>query len=101
MIRKIWNHSNNQNQLFYYQQIAGDELPSDCYYPSMVTSPDGFGVILVGCLFGEDLKADDKIYELRPDVNGELTWKVMSQKLKYARGATIAMLIPDDITNCD
>ena len=80
-------------------------MSKDCMFPSMVTSPDGQGVILLGCLYkiNENLIPDDKMYELRPDTNGDLTWTTMPQKLKYSRGQTIAMLIPDDFVdmNCD
>ena len=78
-------------------------MPKGCLYPSMVTSPDGKGVILLGCLYEQngELIPDDKIYELRPDMNGDLTWNIMQQKMKYARGQTITMLIPDDFVNLD
>ena len=60
----------------------------------MITSPDGNGVILLGCSASRDI-----IYELRI-FNGDLEWIEISQKLKYPREHTVPMLIPDYLTNC-
>ena len=60
----------------------------------MITSPDGNGVILLGCSASRDT-----IYELKI-VNGNLEWVEKLQKLKYPREHTVPMLIPDNLTNC-
>ena len=56
---------------------------------------DGRGVILLGCYVTQDT-----LYELK-NVDGILTWREMPQKLKYPRHSTVAMLIPDDLANCE
>ena len=70
-------------------------MPTTCRFPSMVTNPDGDGVILLGCYENQDT-----LYELK-NLDGILTWKEMPQKLKYPRHSTVAMLIPDDLANCE
>ena len=60
----------------------------------MVTSPNGNGIILLGCY-----EKRDAIYELS-NTNGRFQWLEMTQKLQYPRTETVAMLIPDNLTNC-
>ena len=64
----------------------------------MVTSPDGLGVILLGCYddFGNTSEA---IYQLTA-VNDILTWRKMSQKISQPKSRSVAMLVPDEITDC-
>ena len=60
----------------------------------MVTSPNGQGVILLGC------ESDPKsLYEFTK-INGELIWRKMVQELKYPRSYSLAMLVPDDLVTC-
>ena len=66
-----------------------------CRASNLVTSPDGTGVILLGC-------ADDNsgnIYELR-EFDGKLAWQEMSQKLKFPRSSAVAFAVPDNFANC-
>ena len=68
----------------------------------MLTSPDGQGVVLLGCDDGtrnykNTLKA---IYELQP-YEGILQWKQMNQNLTYPRSQTVSMYIPDELAICD
>ena len=70
-------------------------MPTTCRFPTMVSNPDGHGVILLGCY-----ETQDTLYELK-NVDGILTWREMPQKLKYPRHSTVAMLIPDDLANCE
>ena len=63
----------------------------------MITSPNGEGVILVGCFDMNNYSPN--IYELIHE-NGNLIWKIKPQKLKYPRTLTVSMLIPDEITTC-
>ena len=60
----------------------------------MVTSPSGQGAILVGCN-----ENPESLYELR-NINGQLEWRKMKQKLQYPKYLTIAMTIPDNIVSC-
>ena len=63
----------------------------------MITSPNGEGVILVGCFDMNNYSQN--IYELIYE-NGNFIWKIKPQKLKYPRTLTVSMLIPDEITTC-
>ena len=63
----------------------------------MITSPNGKGLILVGCFDMNNYSQN--IYELIHE-NGNFIWKIKPQKLKYPRTLTVSMLIPDEITTC-
>ena len=76
--------------------MSGPKLPHKCAYPTMVTSPNGNGIILLGCY-----EKRDAIYELSNSTNGTFQWLEMTQKLQYPRTETVAMLIPDNLTNCN
>ena len=78
--------------------LVGPQLPQTCDHPSIVQSPDGQGVILLGCF--ENGAPTDAIYELVNSDDNGLMWNKMSQKLKYPRYDTVAMLIPDELANC-
>ena len=73
----------------------GPDLIEPCWYSSMVTSPDGQGVILLGCYPNRE-----SLYELRKNNDGILAWTKLPQKLKYPRESTLAMLIPDEMASC-
>ena len=63
----------------------------------MVSNPNGYGVILLGC---SDGTITDKIFKLSWKNQNELEWSTMKQKLKYPRDDTVAMLIPNDFIKC-
>ena len=66
----------------------------------MVSTPNGEGVIIVGCskTIGS---TSDKIYQLTWGNDGtELEWSTMTQKLQVSRTNAVAMLIPDELTSC-
>ena len=69
-------------------------MTESCISPSLVPSPNGEGVILLGC---ENNPRD--MFELK-NKNGVLAWMKMTQKLEYPRSHTNAMLIPDTLVNC-
>ena len=71
---------------------TGPDLPQACSYSSMV-SYEG-GVILLGCD-----ENPDAIYALI-SINGGLKWIELTQKLQFPRTSALAMLIPDELTNC-
>ena len=89
-----------------YVIAIGPELPVDCGFGSMVTTPDGFGVILLGCrkTIHRTDKPDNKtleigsqiIYRLTWDEGDNLQWSTVEQLLKYPRFNTLAMFIPDN-----
>jgi hypothetical protein len=60
---------------------------------SLLPSPDGQGVIVIGGY------SSDGIYKLICD-QLECKWSEMEQQLKFARLLSVAMLIPDTLTNC-
>ena len=61
----------------------------------MVRSSNGREAILVGCEINPE-----KIFKLRWNNEFSLEWVLMKQELKYPKTGTIAMLIPDELTNC-
>ena len=81
------------------QNTIGPELPSTCHDGSMVSSPYGDGVILVGCS-----EHSNAIYRLIASNNNgiemSLEWRTMPITLQYPRDSTVAILIPDELTNC-
>ena len=64
----------------------------------MVTSPDGQGVILLGCY--PPSEQSSLMFQLRKNNNGFLSWNEMPQKLKYPRTFSVAMLLPDYLVQC-
>ena len=82
---------------YVYKSIyLGPELPDPCGYPSMVTSPDGQGVILLGCA-----QSRETLFELTRKKNGQFSWNILPQKIQNPRYGSIAMLVPDELTNCN
>jgi hypothetical protein len=65
--------------------------------PSMITSPDGNGVILIGGNDGSNYLSS--LYRLNCIQSG-CYWQEMEQKLKVARDYFVSMMIPDSLTNC-
>ena len=65
----------------------------------MVTSPDGKGVILIGCV--ENGQVTETIYELSAAPNRTLIWNKMLQKLQFPRMNAAVMPIPDELTKCE
>ena len=66
----------------------------------MVPSPNGKGVILLGCRCNDpDHPFDNSIYELST-YNGILEWKTKTQKIKYPRYNSVSMLVPDELVTC-
>ena len=64
----------------------------------MVTSPSGTGVILLGCYENKET-----IYEMTENENesGRYEWSRLNQKLKYPKSFSLAVQIPDHLTNCN
>ena len=76
--------------------IKGPSLLEPCSGSSMVSSPNGQGVIVLGCR-----EHSQSLYQLYKDErSGMLSWRKMIQKLKYPRSDTVAMLVPDEIVTC-
>ena len=80
---------------FAFLYFSGPDLPDACRYSSMVTSPTGDGVFLLGC---EQQEA--AIYKMSPNSNGAFVWTKINQKLKYPRCAPIVAPINDELVTC-
>jgi hypothetical protein len=75
----------------------GPSLPRALRDASMITSPDGKGVILIG---GHDVFGVQSIlYQLNCTISG-CKWHEMKQVLEIGRSSFVAMIIPDSLTNC-
>ena len=83
---------------WFHNFPVGPKLPISCSGPSMVTSPDGQGVILLGCY--PPSEQSSLMFQLRKNNNGILSWNEMPQKLKYPRTFSVAMLLPDYLVQC-
>ena len=82
--------------MFAFLYFSGPDLPDGCNEGSMVTSPTGDGVILLGCW-----QNPDAIYKMAPDSNGAFVWTKMKQKLKYPRTyQPIVAPIDDEQVTC-
>ena len=60
---------------------------------SMVPSPSGKGVILIGGYNEDTNEYSDKLIEFR---SSSMTWVVLRQKLQYPRADHVAMPIPEE-----
>jgi hypothetical protein len=69
------------------------------YGVSLLPSPDGQGVILIGGYSKTDNSYQSSIYKLICDQLG-CKWSEMEQQLQTARYVSVAMLIPDTLANC-
>jgi hypothetical protein len=68
------------------------------YGASLLPSPDGQGVIVIGGYSDGD-GVQSSMYKLICD-QLECKWSEMEQQLQIARRYFVAMLIPDALTNC-
>jgi hypothetical protein len=66
---------------------------------SLLTSPDGQGVIVIGGWSDTDNAYQSSMYKLICD-QLECNWSEMEQQLQIARQMAVAMLIPNHLTNC-
>ena len=68
-------------------------MPRACMEHSVVKTPNGQGVIAVGC-------QTDDIFKLEWKDETTLEWSTMTQKLKYSRYENAAMYVPNHMVNC-
>ena len=90
-----------QRKLFYdciYVPIIflqkGPKMPFELSSPTMVTSPSGQGVILIGGFNLSEGKHSDTMIEL----TASMKWKTLEQKLKYPRDRHVTLPIPYKMT---
>ena len=63
---------------------------------NFITTPDGKGVLSIGGWAGGN--GQDRIYELKCTQSlQDCNWITLTQKLKYPRYSSVAMLIPDSL----
>ena len=62
----------------------------------MITSPDGKGVIVLGCL-----QNPEAIYKMTSDIFGDLQWTKLQQTLKYPRfDRPVISYINESLVSC-
>ena len=79
-------------------KFLGPFVPDSCEFGStMIASPFGDGVILLGCE-----KYDmANIYQMVPDQSSTFKWIKLKQELKYGRTShPLVDYIDDDLVNC-
>ena len=74
-------------------------MPRKCFHPTMITSPDGKGIIMSGGFIvnGSHKEYLTTLMELR--LNGsknEFYWTVMDQTMKIPREMPVMFTVPDD-----
>ena len=83
---------------FSFTLFLGPDIPESCNSPSMVQSPDGNGIILVGC-YNQYSEVSNALYEMTT-IGKDLRWRLMPQKLTFPKSNNVAMLIPDELVTC-
>ena len=73
----------------------GPQLPFHLRNSTMITSPSGDGVILIGGFNATYRKHSDLILEFNYQSK---VWTILEQKLKYPRELFVAMYIPTELT---
>ena len=88
---------------FFLRLHTGPELSDGLYDigQSMVTSPDGMGIIIVGGYNADSDSYEKRILESRFDGSKFLPWQVMDQELENERRSHVVIPIPKSITNCN
>ena len=74
----------------------GPEMPKACNSHASVKTPNGEGIIVVGCGWS----STNDIYKLEWKDDTTLEWSTMTQKLKYPRFENAAMYVPNHMVNC-
>ena len=72
-------------------------MPKACSSHAHVKTPNGDGIILVGCALGSHTK---DLFKLEWKDETTLEWSTMTQKLKYSRYENAAMYVPNNMVNC-
>ena len=79
-------------------------MPHTCYGPSLVPTPDGTGIIALGCSnspyapWSNNVGTDEIFYMTW--IENDLKWTLLNKRLKYPRFSAVAYFIPDKLTNC-
>ena len=75
-------------------------MPFQISDASMVTSPNGRGVVLIGGIIYKDNfgTPSDLLIELSGNSRTSLEWKYLEQRLQYPRAFHVVLPMPTDIT---
>ena len=79
--------------------ISGPNLPSQIEKSTMITSPNGQGVVLIGGYLNWANLFSKSMIELWGNNLENLKWITLKQTLQFARRHHVAFLIPDDFAN--
>ena len=77
----------------------GPSMPRDLEEFTLMTAPDGKGVIAVGGRSGSTFSP--AIFKMHCTGSLNCEWTELKQKLEFGRSAPVAYLIPDELTNCE
>ena len=79
--------------LLSFMTYLGPKIPEVCESGSMVTLPNENEAVLLGCWM-------ENIYKLT--WKGEnLQWMSTGKSLQHPRDSAVAILLPDDMTDCE
>ena len=79
--------------------ISGPNLPSQIEKSTMITSPNGQGVVLIGGYLNWANLFSKSMIELWGNNLENLKWITLKQTLQFARRHHVAFLVPDDFAN--
>ena len=77
--------------------ILGPELPVELIDFTMVTSPTGKGVVLIGGIGDRKNEYSDALIELTGESIETLKWAPLEQKLQIARSHHFSFYIPNQV----
>ncbi len=80
--------------------VKGPKLPGALQGPSMVPSPSGNGVVIIGGKQDSYFNEVGTLLELQISEDSSMTWVEMRASLKFPRSGHLSMLIPEDLTSC-
>ena len=87
--------------MYYYNHsiILGPKLPYNMSFISMVSSPTGRGVIIIGGKARRIPSNIKALIELSGDSVESLKWTFLEQKLRHKRVDHTSMIISEQFTN--
>ena len=83
--------------------VEGPSMPRELMEFSMMTSPDGDGVLVVGGISGRDYQSSILKMTCSKETCGvdlKCEWTELESKLEISRKDQVAFLIPDNLTSC-
>ena len=87
-------------QYFIKKINLGPKLPRRLGYPTMICSPSGKGVVIIGgqqfSFTKKEYEYSDALIELSGYSLDSLKWTVLQQKLRFPRHMHLSFSIPND-----